>query len=112
MSEKPPSTMTCQMCNKDFKLFELAPNKGSKWGVSKRCKPCDSDLQAEQTRRRLARQAAQVEAEQRTKAMRANDPAWASPRTLVGKGIYQPQPWTVREGALAYRSVPSRGIGV
>ena len=45
-------------------------------------------------------------------AARRNNPAWASPRTMVGEGTYKPQPWTVREGALAYRSVPSRGIGV
>ena len=110
-TEKPPETIRCQMCNKDFKLFELAPSKGAKWGVSKRCKPCDSDLQAEQTRRRLEREAAQVEAEQRAKALRANDPAWAGPRTVIGEGTYTPQPWAVREGALAYRSIPSRGIG-
>ena len=103
-------TLTCITCGKTCLPSEMV--KRSADSVRNRCKPCQAEIQHVTRQRRAEREAEAARLDrERSMAMRA-DPAWASPRTVVGEGTYKPQPWNVRDGALAYRSVPSRGIGV
>ena len=108
---KKPESMSCLRCKGVFKLHELTPNPANKWGVAQRCKPCDSAVQAEYRKTSAQREAEAARRDAEMRQSRRDDPRWAGPRTVIGEGTYTPQPWVVREGALAYRLVPSRGIG-
>lgn len=100
---EPPVSLQCVCCSRHFPLHLMEPAKQNKWGVSQTCRNCESANQA----------ALQDRHEQTVKAAIAKLAAKsnkAEPRTVSGEGTYKPEPWTVREGALAYRDIPSKGF--